>query len=204
MTTPPVYNPQIPKIDTNIAEAQTLFLENFSTLFDAFGINHVDLDDPTNPGNHNVIQLDEQEKARTTQSQEIVIYSKKVDGQTDQLFMRYPSNGKEFQITEFQIYSIVPTPQQEAYFSFLPGKIIVYFGRVFSRNKNTFNIDINPPVTRNISGVNICPVADTVGFNVPQPNVSLQMPVNGFFTQLTLSAAPTAMLDNFYLFFGNL
>jgi len=187
MTTPttPPYNTQIPEPETTISEAQTLFQNNFERLFEAFNTDHVSLIDPTNPGNHNVIQLVELPSPESTQSQEIAIYSRKVEGQTDQIFMRYPSNGKEFQITEYQIYSIVRTSKQEAYFSFLPGKVIVYFGRVFSKGTTSFNIDINPPVTQNISGL------------------KLQYPVNGFYNQIKLNSH-SAMLDNFYLFFGNL
>lgn len=201
---PPPYNTGIPEPETNIAEAQTLFQNNFTRLFEVFATDHVSLDSSSNAGNHNVIQLVELPSPESTQSQEIAIYSKKVEGQTDQLFMRYQGNGKEFQITEYQIYSIVPTDKQEAYFTFLPGKIIVYFGKVFSVGTTSFPIDINPPVTRVISGVNIGVSADAVGFNIPQPNVSLQYPVNGFYNQIVLTAAPTAMLNNFYLFFGNI
>lgn len=202
LNTPPPFDTQIPILDTTIAEAQKQFQNNFSTLFDAFGFNHVALNDPTNLGNHNVIQLIELSKGESTQSQEIAIYSKKVNGQTDQLFMRYPNNGKEFQLTEYQIYSIPKTNKQEAYFTFLPGKIIVYFGKVFSKNTNTFDIEINPPITKNISGVNIGCSADAIGFNIPQPNVSLIAYSDGLFRTLRLTAI--AMLDNFYLFFGNL
>jgi hypothetical protein len=201
---PPVYNSQIPIVNTTIAEAQKLFLNNFSTLFDAFSVNHIALNDPTNPGNHNVVQLLEQELSESTQSQEISIYSKKVDGQTDQLFMRYQGNGKEFQLTEYQIYAIPVTTQQEAYFTFLPGKLIVYFGRIFSFGTNEFNINIDPAPKTNLSGLNLCPVASAIGFNVPQPNVRLQQPSNGFYTQFILNSSPKPMLDNFYLFFGNL
>jgi hypothetical protein len=203
MTSPPpkpIYNSGIPVVSTTIAEAQDLFLNNFSTLFDPFGLDHVPLNDATNPGNHNVIQLVEDPKSRTTQVQEIAIYSKKVDGQTDQLFMRYPLNGKEFQITEFQIYSIQANAKQEAYFTFLPGKIIVYFGRIFSAGRNTFDIDINPPIKTNISGVNLAGIGPIA---TNQPNVSLQQPSNGYYTQIILKSLGQ-MVDNFYLFFGNL
>jgi hypothetical protein len=197
---PPEYNPNIPEKSTTIAEAQELFKDNFLTLFDAFGVNHIALNDPTNPGNHNVIQLIEQDKSRNTQVDEIAIYSKKVDGQNDQLFMRYPQNGKEFQITEYQIYAIQPTDKQEAYFTFLPGKIMMYFGRVFSHGTKTFNIDINPPIKTNISGVNLAGINNPPTF---QPNVSLQTPTNGFYTTIILNTVAT-LPDQFYLFFGNL
>lgn len=196
---PPVYNTQIPVVETSIAQAQKLFLNNFSTLFDAFSVNHVPLNDPTNPGNHNVIQLLEQVTGESTQSQEISLYTKKVPGQTDQIFMRYQGNGKEFQLTEYQTYFIKKTPLQEAYFTFLPGGLIIYFGRVFSKGTTTFNIDIQPAPQKNVSGVNLAGI-DTIS---AQPNVALQQPVNGYFTQLILKSA-VAMPDQFYMFFGNL
>jgi hypothetical protein len=196
---PPKYNNQIPVVDTTIAEAQKLFLNNFSTLFNAFSINHVALNDLTNAGNHKVIELIEQEKGESTQSQEISIYSKKVDGQTDQLFMRYQGNGKEFQLTEYQIYAIEKTSTQEAYFTFLPGGLIIYFGRIFSAGKKSFNIDFNPAPRKNLSGLNL----GGIDIATSQPNVRLQQPSNGFFTQFILDSSGP-MVDNFYLFFGNL
>ncbi len=202
---PPEYNPGIPLIETTIAQAQKLFQGNFLTLFDAFGLNHVALDDPTNPGNHNVIQLVELSNSETTLPQEIAIYSKKVDGQTDQLFMRYQGNGKEFQLTEYQIYAIPATSKQESYFTFLPGKIIVYFGRVFSKGTKSFNIDINPAPRSNLSGLNLGGIRTDASqiTAVSQPNVVLQQPSNGFYNQFTLNSLDD-MFDNFYLFFGNL
>lgn len=204
-TDPPVYNPEIPQREDFIADGQTGFLDNFTTLYDAFVKNHVALDDATNPGDHTNIQLVEQTQSPSTQSQEISIYSKKVDGQTDQLFMRYPSNGKEFQITNYQIYSIPATATQEAYFSFLPGGIIVYFGTSFCAGTTTFNININPPVKQNIMGVNL----GGIGTAQVQPNVSLQTPVNGFYNNLILSSASNStgslpMVNQFYLIFGNI
>ncbi len=127
MTTPE-YDPRIPLPDETIADSQPEFLQNFGQLFNAFNLNHVSLTDPTNPGNHNVIQLTELNQGRETFLNEVSIYSKKVDNQTDQLFMRYPHNGKEFQLTQYQIYSIPlitsgTSPNiitiQESYFSFL-------------------------------------------------------------------------------------
>ncbi len=203
MTAPnnPVYNPNVPEENNYIGENQEDFLGNFATLFTAFNENHVSLIDPTNPGNHSVIQLTEQTQGKTTQSQEISIYSKDVPGQTTQLFMRYQNNGKEFQISEYQIYSIPVTDLQEAYFSFLPGGVIVYFGRVFSAGKKTFNIGISPTIKTNISGINLSNIG-----NIPatsQSNVSLEAPINGVYSNIILNSI-FVMPDQFYLFFGNL
>jgi hypothetical protein len=197
MTIPP-YNPNVPLVSNTIAEGQPSFLQNFGQLFAAFNTNHISLDDPTYAGNHNVIQLFEQSQGDTTQSQEIAIYSKKVAGQTDQLFMRYPSNGKEFQLTQYQIYLIGVTALQEAYFTTLPGGIIVYFGRVFSNGTTNFNISLNPSVCTNIIGVNI----GVIGTPKQQPNVNLLPPTGGYGTLVISTLQP--MQDNYYLIFGNI
>ena len=201
MTTPndpPPYNTQIPVASTTIAEAQKLFQNNFERLFEAFNSDHVALNDPTNPGNHSVIRLVELPKEESTQSLEIAIYTKKVEGQTDQLFMRYQGDGTEFQITEYQIYSIVPTNNQEAYFTFLPGKVLVYFGKVIGLGKQEVDIYINP-TSSNITGVNLGGIV-TVS---QQPNVVLVGNSEGKIAAVKLKSI-SPIPDQFYLFFGNL
>jgi len=212
---PPEYNPQIPVRDTNIAEAQTLFQGNFKTLFDTFSINHIPLNDPTNPGNHNVIQLIELAKSETTQSQEIAIYSKKVVGQTDQLFMRYRGNGKEFQLTEYQIYEIPPitigqapniVTLQTSYFTFLPGGIIVYFGRVNPTGEG-FPINLQPAICSNITGVNLCPIGVTTAKNsLYQSNFVLVPNDKGTISQILLLSSFEIKTppNQYYLVFGNI
>lgn len=196
---PPPYNTQIPVASTTIAEAQKLFQNNFERLFEAFNTDHVPLDDTTNPGNHSVIRLIELPKEESTQSLEIAIYSKKVEGQTDQLFMRYQGDGDEFQITEYQIYSIVPTDNQEAYFTFLPGGVIVYFGRVVGFGQTQVDIELNPPLKTNISGVNLGGIS-TVS---QQPNVVLVAYADGFFRTVRMQSSQP-IPDQYYLIFGNL
>jgi len=200
-TDPPEFNPQVPLPDTNIPNGQKLLLDNFKTIYDAFLTNHISLDDPTNPGNHNVIQLLEQTQKQATESQEIAIYSKKVDGQTDQLFMRYQGNGKEFQLTQYQIYQIEATPTQISYFTFLPGGIIVYFGRV-NPTGNNFPINLNPAICGNILGVNLCPIGG-VSTGFVQSNVSLTTTNEGKFNTIQLTST-TNNANQYYLAFGNI
>lgn len=202
MTAPendPEYNPNLPEIEKSIAESQDPLLSNFSTLYDAFVRNHVALDHPTNPGNHSNIQLNEQTQSISTQSQEIAIYTKKVQGQTDQIFMRYGANGKEFQITNYQIYAIAETDQQRSFISFLPGGIMVYFGRLFSSGTTRFNLILNPPVKTNIMGFNLGGITTAT----VQPNVAVQAPIKGVYTTMVLTSSGP-MPDQFYLIFANL
>lgn len=202
MTVPP-YNPQIPEKETNIPTAQTEFLRNFRGIFNAFSMNHVPLNDPTNPGNHSIVEMVGQKNSKSTLNQEIIIYSKKVANQTEQLFMRYQSNGKEFQLTEYQIYSVEPTIFQSSYFTFLPGGLVIQFGKLFSSGFTDFNISVIPPVSKNITGVNLGG-ADVVGVIFPPPpNVSLNVPVDGVFRSINLKSL-SGMSNQFYLFVGNL
>jgi hypothetical protein len=205
MTIPPTYNTQIPVKDTTIADAQKLFQNNFETLFNAFRTDHVALDDAINAGNHNVIQLVELSKSETTQSQELAIYSKKVTDQTDQLFMRYQGNGKEFQITQYQIYSIPATATQTSYFTFLPGGIIVYFGRV-NPTKNDFPINLDPAICTNITGVNLCPIGtSTQAKPFFQSTVAPVANTTGIFTKLNIYSSYLFRTppNQYYLIFGN-
>lgn len=199
MTTPIDFDPLIPQSTDTISITQGNLVNNFRDLYDVFATNHTPLDDAINGGNHEVVQLVRQEVSVSTQAPEIAIYSKNVNGQTDQLFMRYGANGKEFQITNWQIYSIDATNTQTSYFSFLPGGIIVYFGRVFTNNSTTANILLNPTVKNNIMGINLGGI-NTIS---AQPNVSLLAPINGVYTTIILNSV-ASIPDQFYLVFANL
>lgn len=207
MTTPTDgYNPNIPTSENNIAESQINFLNNFENLFNAFSVNHIPLNDTTSPGNHSVVELKEQLSGTTTQSQEIAIYSKKVANQTDQIFMRYGTNGKEFQITEWQIYPVNPNGTQQQWFTFLPGGIVVYFGFVIP-NKDGFNIDINPSICSNIMGVNLCPIGTTSIGNPLFPSNFTFIIVNGKATNIVITNSTTFATvppPQYYLAFGNI
>lgn len=204
MTAPinsPEYNPGIPLVEDNLADSQSNFFDNFRTLYDAFSRNHVDLDNLTGSGNHTVVELIEQNEPLSTFSDEIVFYTKKVADQTDQLFMRYPRNGKEFQLSQYQIYQIESTPLQTSFFTFLPGGIIVYFGRV-NPDQNEFTISINPSVCRNIMGINLCPIGTAKALNY-QSNIRGFTGEGGIVTGITLISSDLP-LNQFYLAFGNI
>ncbi len=199
MTIPPVFDPIVPQPESAVSETQKPLLVNFSDIYTAFLRNHITLDDPTNPGNHTNIQLkNQQERNISTQGQEIAIYSKKVDGQTDQVFMRYGANGKEFQITNYQIYPLQQTSTQKPFISFLPGAIMVYFGTVFLGNKKSGSIQLMPGC-RNIIAVNLGGIL----LANRQPNVSLNAPINGIYTTVNLNSVDN-IPDQFYLILGNI
>jgi hypothetical protein len=202
------YNSQVPQPKNEIAQGQTDFLANFSQLFNAFNIDHVSLTDPTNPGNHNVARLNQQDNALTTEVTEIALYSKLVADQTDQLFFRPQQNGDEIQYTNYQIY---PLPQimsggilrQGQFFSFLPGNIIVYFGYVFP-NASPFRLQLNPPIARNLFGINLC----CFGATGLYPSVVSPIETTpGFFGALNLSQIqPLGAIppNQYYIVYGSL
>lgn len=172
MTTP-IYDPRVPQFaGDSLATSQPQIQTNFKTLFDAFLKNHVSLDG-INPGNHTVIELLERLNPQETDVSEISIYTKNVENQTDQIFFRYQGNSKEFQFTNYQIYEIKNDSKSlKQYFTFLPGKIILYFGSFSSLENNTLNLQ--PFVAINIVTCSFSPYttnSSTTGLLKPRITV---------------------------------
>lgn len=203
------YNSQIPQPKNEIAQGQTDFLANFNELFNAFNRDHVSLTDATNPGNHNVARMNQQDNALSTEVSEVALYSKLVPAQTDQLFYREQQNGTEIRYTNYQIY---PLPQilnnngslrQGQYFTFLPGNIIMYFGFIFP-TATPFRLELNPPIATNLFGINIgC-------FGVAGRYPSAVSPIEttpGFYGALNLTQIDvigTIPPNQYYIVYGNL
>jgi hypothetical protein len=201
-TPPPVYNPNVPLPKENLAESQDDFLINFSTIYEAFSRNHVPLDDLVEPGNHSYIELFKSNQASQTDIGEISVYIKTVEGTTEQVFFKYP-NGTEIQFSCYQIYSLPAVPSQTQFFTFLPGKVIVYFGLL-----NTFALPAGTPpalyfapfVSKNIITVNFCPQG---GIPTIIPWVKLETPQNGFIRAAFLDQIPAGRLF-YYIAMGNI
>jgi hypothetical protein len=152
------YNPNTPTAKLPYADWQIQFQQNFTQLNNAFSKNHIALDDATvaSRGNHTYVQMPEQKNIPQTGAAEFTIFTKDVESQTDQVHFVYPGNSPVVQFTNYQIYSVPPTLLQTTFFTFLPGKILVYFGTFgpFQRVGNTPNILVlNPPVAKNIISV---------------------------------------------------
>ena len=181
------YNPNVPLVTDNFAAWQPEFLMNFSQLSKAFSQNHVPLTAGSNAGNHNYIQLFEQTSPQQTNVGEFAIYTKEDDTTTDQIFMRNQGNGTEYEFTCYQIYPITPTASQVPFFTFLPGKVICYFG-LFNQTVSTplqKNITLIPPIARNIISVNLTGANNTNSAS----SVTLVTNTKGIITDLTLSTA---------------
>lgn len=169
MAAPITYDPNTPLVTTPYADWQTSFQQNFQQLYNAFKIDHIALDAAVNAGNHTYIQLPEQETQRQTGTGEISVYTKDVEGQTDQIFMRYAGNGTEFQFTNYQIYNMNPIGNpvvQTQFFTFLPGKILLYFGNIKANADNS--IQLNPTVAKNIITINLTPDTTINDSKIPQ------------------------------------
>lgn len=190
------FDPNCPQPKDIFGVSQTQFLQNFSFLYDSFASNHIPLDAVSGAGNHNVIQLSEQNSQFQTNAGEISIYAKDVTQTTDQIFMRYQGNQQEFPFTNFQIYPIENimsgnTVVQTTFITFLPGNLLIYFGEINSGNA----IVLNPAVCRNILGCNFC-AKDSFG---PVPNVRLQNNSSGIFTKVLKTDG-----KYFYFILGNI
>lgn len=160
-----VFNPATPLLKEIISDSQVSFLDNFKILYDIFKNNHIALDATTNAGNHTIVQLLQQPENSDFQTDagEISVYTKNVEGQTDQIFLRYQGNQEEFQYTNYQIYEISSKSKQTFFFTFLPGKIIAYFG-VIKPKSNTFQLELKPRIAKNIIGANYCALGQISSF----------------------------------------
>ena len=158
------YDTNTPNNKQSFAEWQEAFQQNFTQLGSAFEKNHIALDATSNAGNHTIIELLQQSGKPQVGTTEFAIYSKDVPGQTDQVFMRYAGNGTEFQFTNYQIYKVTDI----AFFTFLPGGIICYFG-LFTPTQTIRPIkplDLFPPVAKNIFSVNFTSTVPVLGSGV--------------------------------------
>jgi len=181
MTIPPEentpYNANIPRPTDDLASTQPNFLNNFFQLYEAFKKNHGALDaGATNEGNHTVVEMLEQPGSFQTDVGEISVYSKIVEGQTDQLFLRFQGNGTEVQVTNYQIYGPVALAGQIIYMSFLPGKLLCLFGSFFPPNlPDGKTIQLSPYIMNNIMAFNIC-ASDVVGHVIPTYKILQNIP----------------------------
>src|SRR5579859_5372952 len=187
------YDPNIPQSTDDLATSQGQFLTNFQQLYNAFVVNHVALDAASNAGNHTLIQLISSLQPFNTDAGEISIYAKPLDmnapldEQAPQLFMRYQGNQTEVPITNYQLYSIPATPDRMQYFTFLPGKILVYYGMV-NINAYPFNLSLNPSIGKNLVTANFCSSSSGSGAS-SSPIVDPVVAQDGFIHSLRLTSA---------------
>lgn len=197
MATPDPYNPNVPQFPGNsLASSQPKILDNFIQMYNKFLVNHVELNAGSTAGNHTIVQLLEQDSGPETNLGELSIYTKDVPGQTDQLFLRRQNNGPEIQLTNYQIYVSGTTN----FFTFLPGKFIVYFGSFTTLENN--KLKLQPAVAKNITSVSSCPLGVAPKYKC---NVSLES-INGLFTGVIFQSSifNTGPPPSYYLIVGNL
>jgi hypothetical protein len=201
---PPPFDSNVPADPSDaLATSQPQLLNNFLTMFNAFQVNHVPLNAAANAGNHTIIQLLEQDNDFQTGVGEISVYVKKVENQTDQVFLGYQGNGQVIQYTNYQIYSIPPTNNQTSFFTFLPGGVIVYFGAVgLFNNANNNILNLNPPIAKHIITVDVVTIGVTPNGKYP---VSLIETPNGIFNQIKIGKffIPFPILACNYLVMAN-
>lgn len=189
MTSPESYNPNVPLGQDFLAVSQSNFLANFQQLYDAFSENHVALDAISGAGNHSIVQLLEQTKAYQTGIGELTAYTKDAPDQTDQIFLRYQGNGQEIQYTNYQLYNLGTGFN---FFTFLPGRILVYFGLFTSKGRSQ-DLILLPPVAKNIMTVNCCiGEKSTAPLPAPKPDylptIAIPAAENGFFKKITFNS----------------
>lgn len=200
MSNPLVYDPNTPKAPSeSLADSQEQFLVNFSQLYNIFEVNHIPLDAASNAGNHTIVQMLEQTNSPQTDTGEISVYVKNDVtspnnlGTTDQIFIRPQGNATEYQLTCYQIYGLTPLATHVPYFTFLPGRILVYFGQIIQLPQNNI-LSLYPPIAKKIITVSGCALGAT-----PLPKQSADpIEVNGFYTGIKFSQQTLIPVTNYY------
>ncbi len=196
----PTFDPNVPeRPDDSLAETQPEFFNNFSTLFNSFGLNHVPLNAISGVGNHTILQLLQQNNSQQTGLSEISIYSKNVPDQTDQVFLKY-QNGTELQFTNYQLYAIDPN----TFFTFLPGKVILYFG-LLNNIPNPFTLQLNPAICKNIFSCSFCPTNSPFALGEFKPSIGLAAEPGGPIDRVIIhgDGGLTRTLSYYYAIMGN-
>lgn len=182
MTNPISFTPDSPQGPNEaIATSVTPFLNNFISLYNAFAVNHVPLDAASLAGNHTIVQMPEQTGNFPVNNGEVGIYCREIPGQTDQLMMKYQGTQPEFQYTNYQIYT---TGGANQFISFLPGKLLVYFGARSGNFSATTPIVLNliPAIAKNIITMNFTVLGPTPQFT-PRTTFEIE---NGIYTKINL------------------
>lgn len=171
MTSPLSYQPNVPDFaGDSFADSQLQLQNNFQFLYNAFLKNHIALDALTALGNHTVIQLAQQNNDQQTNVDELALYSKDDPTQTDQIFLRNQGNAAPIPLTTYQLYALPTIPnKQDQFFTFLPGRIIAYFGVIHGSNDQVY-LELNPRVATKIFSVSFCGLSSVAGAQI-KPNI---------------------------------
>lgn len=215
MAAPINYDPNTPTRKLSFADWQIQFIQNFTQLNTAFSRNHVPLDDPTsaNRGNHTVAEMVEQTSDAQTSANELSLFVKDVEGQTDQICLTYPGNSPVAQITGYQLYPVKPTAQQVTNFTYLPGRMIMYFGTFgpYVKGPQEINvIKLNPPIAKNIISVQFAVSGDvpeyTPSYTIAPWYYDSPTGDTGYITSIFLIANPPKVTPNasFYMVLANI
>lgn len=188
---PGPYDPNVPEQPSDaLAISQSEIQNNFQQIFNIFQKNHISLDALTSAGNHTNIQLKEQEGSPQTDPSVINIYVKDDPKTTDQIFLKYQGNGQEFQLSCYQIYGLTQFSDFMPFITFLPGRILVYFGFI---NPASFSniLELYPPIAKNIMSVSLCPFTTNANLLFFKPWISLIKSDKGFYSKIKFTPAAT-------------
>lgn len=130
------YQSDIPQPNDIISVSQGEFLQNFMGLNSAWESNHVAFN-ASGEGKHKFLQMPEQSSAPTTSSNEAALYTKETSS-ISTLYFRKENNGTEIQMTNTidPANPINPVPNDSDGITFLPGGLIVQFGRRSAASNN--------------------------------------------------------------------
>ncbi len=122
------FNPAIPSRGDFLALSQKQLLSNFTSMYNAFLVDHVSLTAVDNAGMHNSITFRAQGGNPTTTPFQSAIYTKLIST-VPQLFWRPNSDQTAIQLTNSNLNTLqTGAPSGDTQTSFIAGPFTVYFG----------------------------------------------------------------------------
>jgi hypothetical protein len=200
MTIQPRFDPSIPNSRLNFAQWQPPMLDNFKVLFDAFGLNHVQMASTGQPsqeeqGKHTFIDMPQGTGDLETNQNQVNIYTLLDGNNVSQLWLKFIANSNETQYTSCENTNYSPKMTQSS----LPGGFVVFCGTWPTGGKNSFTI----PTTSQGQGTPLCALVfpNSTGKNAFCKTI---LQTNGVLVNITGASGVVIPNNVFYIIFCEL
>lgn len=150
------YTPNVPVSGQSLGNSRPIINQNFQTIQTVFDINHVDFN-VSGAGKHNLIQIPTAQSASPgTIAGEIALYSKNVSGVPQLFFQKQniAAAGADIQMT-----TNVDPVALEGGTSFLPGGLILQWGKAANGGAGTTIVGFNSAFPNNVFNVSVTPIS---------------------------------------------
>jgi|SRR5690606_12254632 len=163
-----IYNNSIPQSTDFLSQSQQDILNNFSQLDTSMAVNHFAFSNTTaNNGKHTYVEMVNSAIPALSDEQG-TLYTKKVDAES-QIFFSPDDTGREYLMTKFIESEFATFATNTNYtgslfggWSFLPGGLLLQYGRTNSSTASTINVTFPVEFPNSVFFINVSPLDSLV------------------------------------------